>query len=129
MPKRKTEKISKTTRKFLQHLAVILQDALTEGSRNLGSVRRAAPSSKKLEMPPKFTNLDTMVDYLTTKVPRQQANILLKWENREKLLPSWFLGEYENYREREDFHMKHVRACMNKLLPDKAPNRYDHSKD
>jgi hypothetical protein len=121
--------MSRTTRKCLQHLAVILQDALAEGSSNLGNIRRAEPNSKKRGIPSKFANLNTMVDYLTTKVPRQQANILLKRENREKLLPSWFLGEYENYRQKEAFHVTHVRTCMDKLLPDKVPNQHDHSKD
>lgn len=79
-----------------------------------------------------FDDLNLLVDFLTSdkQISRTKANSLLGDKTRRsKILPPWFLENYEKLRRQEKLHITHVRKCMDKIVPGESPNQHDYSKD
>jgi len=91
------------------------------------SVRIKKKGKSKMDLT--FNDLNQLVVYLTTEISRKKANSLLGVKSRGKILPSWFLEDYEKYRKAEKLHINHVRKCMDRIVPEERPNQHDHSKD
>jgi hypothetical protein len=71
------------------------------------------------------------VKELVEGMPRTRANHLLgENASRKSLFPTKEGKIYEECRKRELFHIKHVRACMDEILPSQfKKNQHDHTKD
>lgn len=97
----------------------------TSGAESKKSTPKKGSHTMRLHRP--FTTLDKMIHFLTKNLTRLQANELLKREIWN-LLPPDLVEKYKTIQAGETFHIRHVRRCMDKLLPNKVPNQHDHSK-
>lgn len=110
-------------RKCLITLGELIRDSV----RIKRTKKRESKMDLKIMHP--FNDLNQLVVYLTSEISRKKANSLLSDKSRGKILPSWFLEDYEKYRKAEKLHITHVRKCMDKIVPGESPNQHDHSKD
>lgn len=113
------------TRKCLTILGELIRDSVKKSKKTKRNVKMVTKIIKP------FNDLNQLVDYISSEsnISRKKANILLSDKSRNKILPHWFLKDYEKYRKEEIFHINHVRRCMDKIVPGESPNRHDYSKD
>lgn len=83
---------------------------------------------KKTILLKRYLSLDEMRRDLTEKMSRKSANEILR-KHRKNIIPLNLMEKFEKLWKAEYFHLEHVRKCMDKLLPHKAPNLHDETKD
>jgi hypothetical protein len=78
-------------------------------------------------MSKQFSTLQALLDSIL-QMKRSDANKFLSGSCKN-YFPQHLIKRYEEIKEKELFHIKHVRKCMEKLKADGTPNRHDHTKD
>ena len=116
--KEKKLKMTRATRDCLGLLATLIQNALRSENNN--------PSNTW-----EIGNTKEAVDYLTTKISREEANKLLRFASIRKTMfdKPELQNLYEDKLKDELFHLKHVRKCMDILDCKNENNKHDHTKD